>query len=308
MILRKFLLLLLLICWSTLLLDAVIVWEAQDHVVGDWDLVLNGLSDHEMFPLRQQILQHHQDSDSSTQNNPLPVKRKRKRNVRCHLSLFPNGTFTLAPRQHLYDYESEESIDPDSSSTNLSSPFQRLHLHGRWKVEPNPYCITDRFYDELILEGFPRVQKLIPVPNRQHHHHQQQQQQHSAILATPVKSEPASPQLLLQQLIGIRLSCRIWGRYYRQGRQYRHHQQHQPNRRRPSLAHMTHGSLLLWQVQNNNDQPQEQTGNANGKQQQPWWKPQRRIAATFSGQLLSSPTTTNSDGIPLQEDQELFGY
>jgi hypothetical protein len=35
-------------------------------------------------------------------------------------------------------------------------------VHGRWTLETNPYCVTDRFYDQLVLEAYPRLQtKLV---------------------------------------------------------------------------------------------------------------------------------------------------
>jgi hypothetical protein len=54
----------------------------------------------------------------------------------CRLSLFENGTFKIIPKG-----------DNDSP------------INGRWELGRNPYCPTDRFYDDLLLESYPRVLK-----------------------------------------------------------------------------------------------------------------------------------------------------
>lgn len=114
---------------------------------------------------------------------------KRKR-VQCHLDIFPNGTFCI-----------------DTSE-------DRMPVRGEWRLNPNPYCITDRQYDQLVLESYPRVQKRITADNEE-----------------------------VLQRVRLQLQCRVWGRYgsdpirrimgYQTGR---------------SMARMTHGTLL-WKVQ-----------------------------------------------------------
>lgn len=59
-----------------------------------------------------------------------------KTRLDCRLSLFPNGTFKIMPKG-----------DDD------------LIINGRWELGRNPYCPTDRFYDDLLLESYPRVFK-----------------------------------------------------------------------------------------------------------------------------------------------------
>ena len=61
-----------------------------------------------------------------------------KNRLDCRLSLFPNGTFKIMPKG-----------DED------------LIINGRWELGRNPYCATDRFYDDLILESYPWVLKRI---------------------------------------------------------------------------------------------------------------------------------------------------
>jgi hypothetical protein len=67
----------------------------------------------------------------------------------CKLSLFSNGTFEIVPPR----------VDDETSSSSSSlSSSNLLAVHGKWKVQRNPYCVTDRFFDQVRLESYPRVQ------------------------------------------------------------------------------------------------------------------------------------------------------
>ena len=91
---------------------------AREQALGDWDLTIKttGKKLREM----QAIF-------------PLSIVTTR---IDCRLSLFPNGTFKIIPKD-----------DED------------LPVSGRWELGRNPYCPTDRFYDDLLLESYPRVFK-----------------------------------------------------------------------------------------------------------------------------------------------------
>jgi hypothetical protein len=65
----------------------------------------------------------------------------------CTLSICQDGTFVLSP-------------------TNKDSLDRRLALRGQWKILSNPYCVTDRFYDQLTLESYPRIEVQNEVPLR----------------------------------------------------------------------------------------------------------------------------------------------
>lgn len=267
--------------------SGVVVWDAPDHVVGNWDLTIHGISDEELFPRCSHEAFNDQASTKAKQ-------RKRRQAIRCNLSLFTNGTFNLEPQQ---EDETEEISRPSPIHDGLTS-HRRLHLHGRWKVDPNPYCVTDRFYDHLLLEGYPRVQKLVPTAAKRSSPH--------------LLSPNHTPEPLLLQQVAIQLSCRIWGRYYRQKRQYQQCRRHkttspQQHAKLFSLAHMTHGSLL-WQGHYYDQQHQnEETKEKQYPKRIPWWK-QRRVAATFSGKLWSSSAATTDELVFQNEDQDIFGY
>mmetsp|Transcript_1975 Transcript_1975/g.2767 ORF Transcript_1975/g.2767 Transcript_1975/m.2767 type:complete len:186 (+) Transcript_1975:104-661(+) len=84
--------------------------------------------------------------------------QKARRSFDCRLALHQNKTFSLTPK--------DTTIMP---------------IHGRWKLGKNPYCPTDRFYDDLLLTSYPRVQKRQDIE--------------------------------LQRVV-FQFKCRIYGRYY----------------------------------------------------------------------------------------------
>ena len=165
------------------------VWNAHELIIGEWDLVLQGgwfFSPHRIFP-----------RGTSTIHNgeikPLTVHRRPwGSSLLCSLSLCPDGTFVLKPKE-----DSSDSEDHDDTG--------RLAMRGHWDVLANPYCITDRFYDQLQLRSLPR--------------------------ATPGSSATASDTRFHSQCAVMDLSCRVWGRHVKSDTLGR-------------KAWMTHGALL----------------------------------------------------------------
>lgn len=62
--------------------------------------------------------------------------------VTCDLSLERNGRFCM-------------ELSDETGSNEAHSPLQ-----GEYYLTPNPYCVTDRWYDELLLESSPRMRRL----------------------------------------------------------------------------------------------------------------------------------------------------
>lgn len=168
------------------------VLTPYEQAVGQWNVALkpSGWKKSQvpslLFPpLRESVLS----------NNAASVTTNKHSNngMNCQLSIFGNGTFVM-------------KRDTPSNSTDT------LPIRGKWKVQPNPYCITDRQYDQLILESYPRVQKR------------------------------ASDNETLQK-VDLRLQCRVWGRYgsgpIRRFMGF--------NNQGRSMSRMTHGTLL-WNV------------------------------------------------------------
>jgi hypothetical protein len=135
----------------TLLFTSSLALSAFEQTVGDWNVKIRTKRGrlggeripHVIFPT----------------NN---ANEKSKSKLDCRLSLYSNGTFTLAP-----------SIDNDM-----------MPMHGQWQLGRNPYCPTDRFYDDLLLESHPRVQKQLGDP-------------------------------VILQRVAFQFKCRIYGRHSR---------------------------------------------------------------------------------------------
>lgn len=119
--------------WTVLTLFSLAVqaknWNAQELAVGEWEVTLMGgwfFDPSSIFP-RQSLRDH----------DRLPIKRKPwGSSLDCSLSLCQDGTFVLTPKK--------------------GSTSRRLAIRGHWDVLSNPYCITDRFYDQLRLKSYPR--------------------------------------------------------------------------------------------------------------------------------------------------------
>lgn len=83
---------------------------------------------------------------------------QRKRWYRCRLAVFPNQTFALRPEEE-EDAGTCEERDSIQEPPGVDADPRLLPVRGRWSVLSNPYCVTDRFYDNLRLESYPRVQR-----------------------------------------------------------------------------------------------------------------------------------------------------
>jgi hypothetical protein len=156
--------------------------------VGEWDVALRGgwnLDATNIFPVAEQprsLLSLDPTklfSDKSRAPAPLPLKRRPwGKELDCTLVISADGTFEIHP----------QSVKSNSNS-------RRMPIRGKWNVLNNPYCATDRLYDQLTMQSYPRVQTS--------------------------KSEPQQ----YLQTVGMTLHCRMWGRFntggiFRQWRQY----------------------------------------------------------------------------------------
>jgi hypothetical protein len=50
-------------------------------------------------------------------------------------------------------------MEPTKQSCLDVGISDRLPINGQWRIQPNPYCATDRFFDQMIFDSYPRVQK-----------------------------------------------------------------------------------------------------------------------------------------------------
>lgn len=144
-----------LLLWENfVLLAEAKVWSAHELAVGEWDVELAGgwfFQPSKVFPTKTSFFR---------ETEKLRVRRGIwGTRVECSLSICPDGTFVLAPRK---DGKSKTDSSNDvCNSSDGENPRVRqtnlLDLRGEWVVKSNPYCITDRYFDELKLQSYPRV-------------------------------------------------------------------------------------------------------------------------------------------------------
>ena len=71
-------------------------------------------------------------------------KQDNRCSMNCYLSIAEDGSFVLTKK--------------DAAPDTCSSDKPTLPFRGKWKLMPNPHCVTDRLYDEISFESFPRQQ------------------------------------------------------------------------------------------------------------------------------------------------------
>jgi len=151
--------------------------EALDSVTSDTQH-----NDDNATPPQQQQQQQQQ------LNVPSRIKKRKtsqQKHLECQLRLNPDGTFILHPPPSL-----------DLQTTDAST-IQRLPLKGCWKMQQNPYCVTDRHYDELSLISYPKVRL------------------HSSTHGQHITSQPKGIDkwVLGKDTITLEMRCKVWGRY-----------------------------------------------------------------------------------------------
>ena len=158
-----------------------------------------------MFPnnpiIRQDYLDDNEDDEQQENATPTTVSLTHKpvRSINCLLNLQRNGRFTI----HLDDNH-HDNVDETTKCKNNYQP-----LHGEWFLTPNPYCVTDRHYDEITLISQPRIRRVY--------------------LPSSTVVEKAT----------VELRCRLWGRYSAGAVRRKLGWEHGRSRSR-----MTHGNVL----------------------------------------------------------------
>ena len=128
-------------------------------------------------------------------NDTIHTSSKSVRSVSCILNLEKNGKFSLIL--------AEDGGDPFHNSSTIT---HHQPLTGEWFLTPNPYCVTGRHYDTLLLVSEPRMRRRSDTVER----------------AT------------------VELRCKLWGRYGGGGVRRTIGLKHGRIRGR-----MSHGSILI---------------------------------------------------------------
>jgi hypothetical protein len=117
--------------------------NAVQLAVGTWDVTIRSVG---LFGDIESRIFPHSTMQSAKDLGRRKNQKNNRGNMRCYLSIAEDGTFVLKRR------------DDPSDSFRASFRHPTLPMRGRWKVMPNPHCVTDRFYDEISLESYPRQQ------------------------------------------------------------------------------------------------------------------------------------------------------
>lgn len=173
----------------------------------------------------------------------------------CILSLAPDGTFILAPKKiikyssyssnrKVKEHISMEDCDMSTIEKKSKSSTGVMYMHGCWNVLANPYCLTDRRYDEVSLISYPR----------------QRIKKSGAATDNPEEEERVPP-----RTVQMTMNCRLWGRHGRQPQQS--NRQEINGEQTSCCGKMTHGTIV-WKEHG---------------QGVPWWKQLcRPVLGSFS--------------------------
>ena len=204
-----------------------------------------------LFPLQTTIDEHQKDKENDAiQFTPtrkfriLPAwfRQRRRLTLACRLSVYPNGTFVLQPKQQddVVSLLESSSSTPESlvssSSQHHHQRQERLTIHGTWNILSNPYCATDRFYDQVHFHSYPRVQKLVHVT--QYLPFQQKRKN------DPGRMVETDEEILNR--IQLHLHCRLYGHFAKLSRpSWRRSSRTQPPHSKETRAiRLTHGTIL----------------------------------------------------------------
>ena len=208
---------------------------------GEWDVLIRGgfwMDASRIFPsvYNSQVppssfARRTQKSKSKIDEISVPFVKRRLwgASLDCILSLAPDGTFVLTPKRMETTADDEDDHSPSNGrkegisvknsmltkggkrtkTTTTTTTTGVLDLRGSWNVLANPYCVTDRLYDQVSLTSYPRQKIGTRKGNR-------------------TTAATATEESVLRT-IHLTMNCRMWGRHNRQSRQrYR----------------MTHGTLV----------------------------------------------------------------
>lgn len=213
------------------------VLDSQELLVGTWNITLRcspGWFRQNLFPLKRQSLNHKYRDYRTTKNSigtkfpnpfqirsfpPKPGSENRLVGIRsraheCQLRIFANGTFQMTPTN-------------SATIARIGNESDILPLRGYWKLYRNPYCVTDRYHDELVLTSYPRVQTRLearpiepftPMPpicrnnNTRNNNESTARGRLSSTAAATTTIEPQQPLALLRKG-SIHMQCRLGGHF-----------------------------------------------------------------------------------------------
>ena len=118
-----------------------------EMAIGRWELTWRQ-SFFERRDFVEEMIFPRKTVDDDILDGPKRKRRKRRRRTFiCSLDLKSDGTFSLGP----IPADGDDDDGDDSA---------RQPLMGEWILQQNPYCVTDRQFDKLLLLSYPRVKRI----------------------------------------------------------------------------------------------------------------------------------------------------
>ena len=219
------------------------VLDADELLIGHWNLKLQGMFGFDLsqlFPISTSECGNAHDADDdiiSTQNretDSLPLHKstitrtKRHRHglfssslfqrinngsgpMDCHLSIHSDGTFTILPTTKPVIQAQLEGSTTTGPTTTYRTTDSIMPIRGQWHVLANPYCVTDRAYDQVVLESYPRIRKR----RLKHPNNKNSKRSSSTTTTTNIDGSSDEDDAEEQEVIKLSFNCRMQGRYNR---------------------------------------------------------------------------------------------
>jgi hypothetical protein len=319
--------------------------DSEELLVGNWQLslVCTPQCFDELFPPRIAVVLVHSESESdsptkettkrparsqrgttSLENCGDYIRRRWPRRFGCNLKVFRNGTFALEPtnealslatavggRSSVACLEKLSSASKDDTmhhSDGKNEALAFLPIRGRWNVLSNPYCATDRFYDDLHLSSYPRAQKRIEN-NYMRKIKDSKVIEESSKTTTTAADDNTLPTLLKR--VHLHFHCRLYGHYTDGGLIRKLFS----TSKKTSLGdgpycrgRLSHGAIVQDQQQRSPQNNHDNDPNNNDPvQQHPWWSfiYRRRVVASFTAKRRIPPFAQLMDQ---WEEDDLSNY
>jgi hypothetical protein len=249
--------------------------DSNELSIGVWNVTMKcrrSSFTSEVFPPRVA----REQPDQARRRQWIPLWGDASQSFDCQLSLFSNGTFALQPRDEKSWTQLAGTNILSSNGESSHQPHQPhqppyLAVHGHWKVQSNPYCVTDRSFDEVTLASVPRVQTRI----------------------TPNADSAEAVQVQAQRRLRLLMQCRLSGHYTNGGLARRLLGKDSYSRGRISRGVILSQDELSLAQQDTETDSSNSNSNSNTK---PWWQSHNKVVASFSARRHIPP------GFSLDED------
>lgn len=300
------------------------VLESSEIAVGDWDVTLrcrDDVYDSVLFPpstaADTAATLRSKDGNCNDGDDDDQIARRRRfwkkwlpsfpRRHECHLSVYANGRFELRPSSppppsNAAAAAAEVKANTKEGQLSSSSP-RRLVARGKWNVRSNPYCVTDRFFDEITLRSHVRTQKKRTKKRKETTSAADDDDEDGE---DGLDNEEEEEEILQKGRLSVhgRLVGRyaegggLWSRLQQGWRRKNNNKEFTSTTVRGRLSH----GVILWEEENTARSSKGSSGS-----NKPFWtrlqRQQHRVVSSFTARRKRVPSTENS-----ALEKEEFGY